>query len=109
MSLTIEHLEEWLGNGMYQVNLKFNDLSEIVNFCDKKGDIMVKSTESTSVFDTKTAKERSDYVKDNQDKVKEYKSGKDKLFGFFVGQAMKVSGGKANPQLVNEILKKKLK
>ena len=69
MSLTIEYLEEWLGNGIYQVNLKFNDLSEIVNFCDKKGDIMVKSTESTSVFDTKSAKERSDYVKDNQDKV----------------------------------------
>ena len=48
-------------------------------------------------------------INDNQDKVKEYKSGKDKLFGFFVGQAMKVSEGKANPQLVNEILKKKLK
>jgi len=47
-------------------------------------------------------------ISDNPDKVKEYKSGKDKLFGFFVGQAMKVSGGKANPQLVNEILKKKL-
>ena len=47
-------------------------------------------------------------ITDNPDKVKEYKSGKDKLFGFFVGQAMKVSGGKANPQLVNEILKKKL-
>ncbi len=46
---------------------------------------------------------------DNQDKVKQYKSGKDKLFGFFVGQVMKVSGGKANPQLVNDILKKKLK
>ena len=46
---------------------------------------------------------------ENQNKVKEYKSGKEKLFGFFVGQAMKVSGGKANPQLVNEILKKKLK
>ena len=46
---------------------------------------------------------------DNQDKVDQYKSGKDKLFGFFVGQVMKVSGGKANPQLVNEILKKKLK
>ena len=44
----------------------------------------------------------------NQDKVKQYKSGKDKLFGFFVGQVMKSSGGKANPQLVNEILKKKL-
>ena len=48
-------------------------------------------------------------INDNPDKVKEYKSGKEKLFGFFVGQAMKISGGKANPQLVNEILKKKLK
>ena len=47
-------------------------------------------------------------LNDNQDKVKEYKSGKDKLFGFFVGQAMKVSGGKANPKLLNEILKTKL-
>ena len=47
-------------------------------------------------------------ITDNPDKVKEYKSGKDKLFGFFVGQVMKVSGGTANPQLVNEILKKKL-
>ena len=48
-------------------------------------------------------------ILDNKDKVTQYKSGKDKLFGFFVGQAMKVSGGKANPKLVNEILKLKLK
>ena len=47
-------------------------------------------------------------IDDNRDKATEYKSGKFKLFGFFVGQVMKVSGGKANPQLVNEILKKKL-
>jgi aspartyl-tRNA(Asn)/glutamyl-tRNA(Gln) amidotransferase subunit B len=46
---------------------------------------------------------------DNKDKVDQYKSGKEKLFGFFVGQVMKVSEGKANPQLVNEILKKQLK
>lgn len=44
----------------------------------------------------------------NEDKVTEYRSGKDKLFGFFVGQAMKVSGGKANPQVLNDLLKKKL-
>jgi aspartyl-tRNA(Asn)/glutamyl-tRNA(Gln) amidotransferase subunit B len=44
----------------------------------------------------------------NPDKVAEYKSGKDKLFGFFVGQVMKLSGGKANPNAVNELLKKKL-
>ena len=48
-------------------------------------------------------------INDSPDKVKEYKSGKEKLFGFFVGQAMKASGGKANPQLINDILKKKLK
>ena len=47
-------------------------------------------------------------IDDNREKAIEYKSGKVKLFGFFVGQVMKVSGGKANPQLVNEILKKKL-
>ncbi|MDC3042458.1 Asp-tRNA(Asn)/Glu-tRNA(Gln) amidotransferase subunit GatB [Candidatus Pelagibacter sp.] len=47
-------------------------------------------------------------IDNNRDKATEYKSGKVKLFGFFVGQVMKVSGGKANPQLVNEILKKKL-
>jgi aspartyl-tRNA(Asn)/glutamyl-tRNA(Gln) amidotransferase subunit B len=44
----------------------------------------------------------------NADKVAEYRSGKDKLFGFFVGQVMKASGGKANPAAVNDLLKKKL-
>ena len=44
----------------------------------------------------------------NGDKVAEYKSGKDKLFGFFVGQVMKESKGSANPQSVNDILKEKL-
>ena len=47
-------------------------------------------------------------IAENPDKVKEYMSGKEKLFGFFVGQAMKASDGKANPKLVNDILKKKL-
>tara|TARA_E500000081_G_C6054662_1_gene315373 strand:- start:362 stop:1018 length:657 start_codon:yes stop_codon:yes gene_type:complete len=47
-------------------------------------------------------------INDNRQKAIEYKQGKEKLFGFFVGQAMKASGGKANPQLINEILKKKL-
>ena len=42
------------------------------------------------------------------DKVAEYRSGRDKLFGFFVGQVMKAMGGKGNPKVVNEILKAKL-
>ena len=41
----------------------------------------------------------------NADKVADYRGGKDKLFGFFVGQTMKAMGGKANPAVVNEVLK----
>jgi aspartyl-tRNA(Asn)/glutamyl-tRNA(Gln) amidotransferase subunit B len=44
----------------------------------------------------------------NQDKVDDYRGGKDKLFGFFVGQVMKQSGGQANPGMVNQILRSKL-
>ncbi|WP_299309219.1 Asp-tRNA(Asn)/Glu-tRNA(Gln) amidotransferase subunit GatB [uncultured Croceicoccus sp.] len=45
---------------------------------------------------------------DNPDKVEAYRGGKDRLFGFFVGQTMKAMQGKANPQVVNDILKQKL-
>ncbi len=44
----------------------------------------------------------------NPDKLAEYRAGKDKLFGFFVGQAMRAMGGKANPALVNEAVKRNL-
>jgi len=44
----------------------------------------------------------------NTDKLKDYKSGKTKLLGYFIGQAMKISKGKANPKILNEILLKKL-
>lgn len=44
----------------------------------------------------------------NADKVAAYKGGQDKLFGFFVGQVMKAMAGKGNPQIINDILKKKL-
>ena len=44
----------------------------------------------------------------NADKVAEYRSGKDKLFGFFVGQTMKESKGSANPNKVNDLLKERL-
>jgi aspartyl-tRNA(Asn)/glutamyl-tRNA(Gln) amidotransferase subunit B len=47
-------------------------------------------------------------IENNPAQVEGYKNGKDKLFGFFVGQVMKETQGKANPQVVNELLKKKL-
>jgi aspartyl-tRNA(Asn)/glutamyl-tRNA(Gln) amidotransferase subunit B len=47
-------------------------------------------------------------IANNPGQVEQYRSGKDKLFGFFVGQAMKATQGKANPAQLNELLKKKL-
>ena len=47
-------------------------------------------------------------IADNPNQVAAYKGGKDKLFGFFVGQTMKATQGKANPKQVNELLKSKL-
>ena len=47
-------------------------------------------------------------ISDNESKVADFRDGKDKLFGFFVGQVMKRSQGKANPKLVNDLLKDKL-
>jgi len=50
----------------------------------------------------------NEIISANPEKVEQYKGGKEKLFGFFVGQVMKASQGSANPQVVNEILKAKL-
>lgn len=47
-------------------------------------------------------------IAENPDNVEAYRGGKDKLFGFFVGQVMKKSAGKANPDMVNDLLKQKL-
>ena len=44
----------------------------------------------------------------NPEQLADYRGGKDKLFGFFVGQVMKATGGKANPAQLNELLKVKL-
>ncbi|MCF7799752.1 Asp-tRNA(Asn)/Glu-tRNA(Gln) amidotransferase subunit GatB [Candidatus Babeliales bacterium] len=48
-------------------------------------------------------------INTNQEQVKEYLSGKDRLFGFFVGQIMKATNGKANPKILQDLLKKHLK
>jgi aspartyl-tRNA(Asn)/glutamyl-tRNA(Gln) amidotransferase subunit B len=63
-----------------------------------------KQTSDTGAIDAAIAK----ILADNADKVEQYKGGKEALFGFFVGQTMKAMQGKANPQAVNELLKKAL-
>ena len=64
----------------------------------------LKQTSDTGAIDAAIAK----ILADNADKVDQYKGGKEALFGFFVGQTMKAMQGKANPQVVNELLKKAL-
>lgn len=71
-----------------------------------------------SIIDSKGLKQVTDtgaiekivdeVIAENPDNVAAYKGGKDKLFGFFVGQVMKKSQGKANPDMVNDLLKQKL-
>ena len=68
---------------------------------EKRG---LKQTSDTGAIDTEIDK----ILAANTDKVAEFKSGKQQLFGFFVGQTMKAMQGKANPQVVNERLRAKL-
>ena len=106
-----------------------NNLSKLINLI-KDGTISGKIAKTIfeemidgdkdpqTIVDQKGLKQESDpkaleelinkVIKNNTSKVEEYKSGKKKLFGFFVGQVMKESKGKGNPQLINKILKEKL-
>ncbi len=74
------------------------DVDEII---EKRG---LKQVTDTSAIE----KLIDEIIAANPQQVADYRSGKDKLFGFFVGQAMKASGGKLNPQQLNDLLKKKL-
>ena len=70
---------------------------------------VVKQNGLEQVSDSGTIEKIVDDVIDgNQANVDAYRGGKEGLFGFFVGQVMKASQGKANPKVVNEILKDKL-
>ncbi len=68
---------------------------------DREG---LKQTSDTGAIEAEIAK----VLAANAEKVEQYKGGKEALFGFFVGQTMKAMQGKANPQVVNELLKKAL-
>ena len=81
-------------------------------------DIWKSGNAVNDIIDSKGLKQISDtgeiekvidgILENNKSQVEAYKSGKDKLFGFFVGQVMKATQGKANPGMVNQLLKDKL-
>lgn len=85
---------------------------------DVFADMMATGKDASKIVDEKGLKQVTDsgaiekivdeVIAENPDNVAAYKGGKDKLFGFFVGQVLKKSGGKANPDMVNDLLKKKL-
>lgn len=85
---------------------------------DVFADMMATGKDAAVIVDEKGLKQVTDtgaiekivdeVIAENPDNVAAYKGGKDKLFGFFVGQVMKKSAGKANPDMVNDLLKAKL-
>ena len=76
---------------------------------DNEVDEIIQSEGLEQVTDDKEIESMIDKViNNNPEQLEQYRSGKDRLFGFFVGQVMKASQGKANPKQVNDILRKKL-
>ncbi len=79
----------------------FNTKQDPEKIIDQKGLKQVTDTSEIEII-------VDEVIKENQKMVDQYLSGKDKLLGFFVGQCMKKSKGKANPKILNDILKEKL-
>ena len=80
--------------------------------------MLLKATKVDGVYDSDPVKNKGarrfdtvsfdQVLADNPGQLEQYRAGKDKLFGFFVGQVMKATRGKANPAEVNKLLKESL-
>ncbi|MCL4147322.1 UNVERIFIED_CONTAM: hypothetical protein GTU68_014040 [Idotea baltica] len=107
-AVNLGNLVKFIKDGTISGKIAKTVFEEMFNTGQEPGKI-IEEKGLKQVSDTGAIEKMIDTIlEQNADKVAEYKSGKDKLFGFFVGQAMKLSQGKANPQTLNEILKKKL-
>jgi len=85
------------------------DVFEVMVEEGKGPEAIVEEKGLKQITDTGPIEDAIDQVMaDNPGKVEEYRGGKDKLIGWFVGQVMKQTGGKANPGMLNELLRKKL-
>ncbi len=97
-----------VGNGTISGSIAKQVLEKMLETGGAAGVIVeregLKQTSDTGAIDAAVAK----VLADNADKVEQYRGGKEALFGFFVGQTMKAMQGKANPQMVNEAVKKAL-
>ena len=92
-------LSNTLSKQVFEIMLETGD--DATKIVDERG---LKQTSDTGAIEVVIAK----ILANNADKLSQYKAGKEALFGFFVGQTMKAMAGKANPSMVNELLKKAL-
>ena len=97
-----------VGNGTISGSIAKQVLEKMLETGDAAGVIVeregLKQNSDTGAIDAVMA----EILTKNADKVEQYRGGKEALFGFFVGQTMKAMQGKANPQIINELLKKAL-
>ena len=110
--ITSENLGELISlisNGTISGKIAKEVFSEMMKSKNSPSEIVKEKGLEQVSDDSEILKLIDQVISENQDKVNEYLSGKDKLFGFFVGQVMKLSQGKANPGIVNKLLKEKLK
>ncbi len=129
----IGEVSAYLNKELIEINeskLNVDNLAMLINRIDDQTisgkigktifeEMCINGTSPDEIIESKGLKQISDdgaieqiidtVIKDNSAQVKAYLEGKDKLFGFFVGQVMKLTQGKANPTSVNTILKEKLK
>ena len=85
------------------------DVFEIMSSSGKEPEVIVKEQGLEQISDPKMIEQIVDEVIDNNKKqFEQYKAGNKKLFGFFVGQVLKATNGKANPKIANEIIREKL-
>ena len=109
--ITAQHLGQLIdriGDGTISTKIA-KDVFEKMYETSKAPDTIIEEQGLKQVTDTsEIAPIVDEILAENPDNVEAYKGGKDKLLGFFVGQVMKKTGGKANPQMVNDILKSKL-
>lgn len=109
--ISAENLAELIKNldaGKINNNQAKEVLVEMFN-SGKTADVVIAEKGFVQISDTSAIEKIVDQIiENNQNQVTAYRGGNDKLFGFFVGQVMKASQGKANPKVVNEILKAKL-
>ena len=104
LGVLIDYIEDQTISGKIAKNVfeeMFKTKKTAKDIIEKQG---LKQITDTGAIETLIDK----VLENNKDKVDEYKSGKEKLFGYFVGQVMQETKGTANPGIVNDILKKKL-